>query len=101
MTRKKGVTYRWCEGDQVPTIPVTVEKIMRATTFGLGAIDARARLPFHRDYDRWHTNAQWDYERGRAWGILTPRHIPLRRNGKLDPEAIQWGRRLMAADDIL
>jgi hypothetical protein len=97
MTRKKK-NGRWRKGDQVPTIPVTVETIMADPAFALGVIDARARLPFHRDYDRWETNRQWDYERGRAWGVLAPREIALRRNGKLNPEAVHWGRRLMKSD---
>jgi hypothetical protein len=83
---------------QVPTIGVTIEKIMAARAFTLGATDARARLPFHRDYDRWDTNAQWNYERGRAWAILTPREIPLLRNGRVSPEALKWGKRLMSFD---
>ena len=81
---------------QVPTKGVTVEQIMSARAFTLGAADARARLPFHQDYDRWDTNAQWNYERGRAWAILTPREIPLLRNGRVSPEALKWGKRLMS-----
>jgi hypothetical protein len=27
-------------------------------------------LPFRRQYDRWDTNTQWNYERGRAWALL-------------------------------
>jgi hypothetical protein len=100
--KKKRTASHWHEGQQVPTKPTTVEKIMAARAFTLGVVDARARLPFRRDYDRWETNAQWDYERGRAWAILAPREIPLQRNGKIGPEALKWAKRLMSLNgDIL
>ena len=54
--------------DQVATIPVTVEQVMRAPAFALGAADVRAGLPFRRQYDRWDTNAQRNYERGPCLG---------------------------------
>jgi len=75
--------------DQVATIPVTVERIMRDPAFALGAADVRAGLPFRRQYDRWDTNTQWNYERGRAWALLAPRHVKIRgRDGKLSSAAV-------------
>jgi hypothetical protein len=75
--------------DQVATIPVAIEHIMRDPAFALGAADVRAGLPFRRQYDRWGTNTQWCYERGRAWALLAPRHIKVRgRDGKLTPSAV-------------
>jgi len=75
--------------DQIATIPVTVERIMRDPAFALGAADVRAGLPFRRQYDRWDTNTQWNYERGRAWALLAPRHVKIRgRDGKLSSAAV-------------
>ena len=75
--------------DQVATVPVTVEQVMRDPAFALGAADVRAGLPFRRQYDRWDTNAQWNYERGRAWALLAPRHVKIRgRDGKLSSAAV-------------
>src|SRR5260370_3496456 len=77
--------------DQVVMIEVTVERIMRDPAFALGAADVRAGLPFRRQYDRWGTNTQWCYERGRAWALLAPRHIKVHgRDGKLTPNAVAW-----------
>jgi len=79
---------------QVNQVPTTAERIMRDPAFALGAADLRAGLSFRRQYDRWDTNTQWNYERGRAWALLAPRHIKLRgRDGKLNPNAVEWFRR--------
>ena len=76
--------------EQEPTHNVSVAEIMKRPTFALGASDARAGRRYHRDYDLWSTNAQWSYERGRAWALLTPRNVPLKCNGKLSTEALLW-----------
>jgi hypothetical protein len=78
--------------EQVPIRPVTVRAIMSRPTFELGAADIRAGRPYHRHYDLWDTNGQWDYERGRAWGLLAPHHVQLKlkRNGKVTNEAVRW-----------
>jgi hypothetical protein len=73
---------------QVPTFPTTVRAIMGDPAFALGVADVRAGRPPHLDYDLWETNRQWVYERGRAWGVLASRTIPLRRNGKITSEAV-------------
>jgi len=65
-------------------------QIMEHPAFALGAADARAGLPFRKEYERWDTNSWWSYERGRAWGLLAPRHVRLcRRDGKLSADAIR------------
>ncbi len=62
---------------------------MSQSAFALGVRDARAGLPYHAGYDNgWDVDSQWDYERGRQWARLAPRDMPLRCNGKLNPEAI-------------
>jgi hypothetical protein len=78
------------KGDQIPTHVTTIEEIMSSHSFALGVADVRAGRPVHRDYDKWHTNDQWNYERGRCWARLTPRHIQLKRNGKITREAIRY-----------
>ena len=82
--------YRLREGDQVPTRPTTVAEIMAQPTFLLGVADARNWRGYHADYDLWNTNGQWNYERGRQWAALAPRDVPLKRNGKINPEAVQY-----------
>jgi hypothetical protein len=84
-------------GDQVATVPTTIEKIMRDPAFALGVADARAGLPFRNAYghDGWDTNTQWHYERGRAWALLAPRDVRVRRaDGKLGADAIRWFRHM-------
>jgi hypothetical protein len=81
---------RWRKGDQIPTFVTTVEEIMSSHRFALGVADARAGRSMHKDYDAWITNDQWSYERGRCWARLAPRHIKLKRNGKVTREAIRY-----------
>ena len=88
----------WLDEEQVETVQVSVAWIMQRPTFALGVADARAGRRYHRDYDQWSTNNQWSYERGRAWAVLTPRDVPLRRNGRLTTEALLW---FMRHDDII
>jgi hypothetical protein len=81
---------RWRKGDQIPIFATTVEKIMSNPTFALGVADARAERPMHKDYDKWGTNDQWDYGRGRCWARLAPRTVALKRDGKITREAIRY-----------
>jgi hypothetical protein len=83
--------YRLREGDQIPTRGVTIPEIMSDPTFALGVVDARAGRPYHPDYDVWaDCNLRWSYERGRMWATLTPRHVPLKVNGTINPDAVSW-----------
>lgn len=63
---------------------------MNQPTFGLGAADARAGRPLHKDFDTWAGNDQWGYERGRQWACLAPRKVALKRNGKVTVEAMKY-----------
>jgi hypothetical protein len=76
--------------DQVPTSRTTIPAIMRQLTFALGVADARAGRPFHRDFDLWHGNDQWGYERGRLWAVTAPRGLPLKRDGEINPDAVRY-----------
>jgi hypothetical protein len=78
---------------QVPTSPVTIRAIMSSAKFRAGVTDVHA-VRFDAAIDRWQTNDQWDYERGRQWGAGTPRRILLLRAGELTPEAVRWFERL-------
>jgi hypothetical protein len=85
------------DGDQVPTRPVTILEIMNTRTFALGVADVRAGRGYHSDYDRWkHTDDGWTYERGRQWVWIAPRHVRLKIDDKVTPQAMQW-----YGDDIL
>jgi hypothetical protein len=76
--------------EQVSTFPTTAQEIMSDSGFGLGVADVRAGHAPRPDYDLWETNTQWNYERGRVWGLLAPRGIQLKRAGKVTSEAIAW-----------
>jgi hypothetical protein len=85
--------------DQVPTVETTIHAIMATPEFAVGVADVRRGRP-HRDaYQAWHTNAQWNYERGRQWARLVPPSIILKRDGRVTAEALSWGRRVFK--DIL
>jgi hypothetical protein len=88
---RTSVRPRRHKGDQIPTIPVTVAEIMASPTFSLGTADARAGRGYRRDYQTWHTNAQWCYERGRQFAQLVPGSVTLKRDGKLTASALEWG----------
>jgi hypothetical protein len=63
--------------------------IMAQPTFALGVADARAGRGFPNDYDLWDGNDQWGYERGRLFGVLAPRSVPVQLNGKINPAALK------------
>jgi hypothetical protein len=52
--------------------------------------DVRAGRPIRQAYDTWDTNAQWNYERGRVWGTLAPRDMPVRIGSRVNPAAIRF-----------
>ena len=74
--------------DQVPTRPTTRKAIMGSAHFALGVNDVRAGRSYRADYDKWKTDDQWNYERGRQWAKHAPRHVPLKIGNKLNPDAI-------------
>jgi hypothetical protein len=82
--------YRLREGSQVPTRLTTVEEIMADPYFALGAADVRAGRGYRAGYDTWgHTNNRWAYDRGRLWATLAPKHVRLKRNGRISSEALR------------
>jgi hypothetical protein len=91
----KRYQYRLRDGDQIPTRLVTRQEIMSDPKFALGVADARARRGYPADYDAWEDD-RWAYERGRQWAQIAPRSLPLKINGKLNPQAL-----LCYGNDIL
>jgi hypothetical protein len=75
---------------QVPTTLTTAEEIMMSPYFALGAADQWAGRGYRSTYATWQGNDQWNYERGRAWAVVAPRSVALKRDGKLNPAAIKW-----------
>jgi hypothetical protein len=91
MGMTKRTRYRWRDGDQIPTRPVTACEIMSSPTFALGVADARAGLGFRAAYETWRDpNDKWAYERGRLWAQQAPRTVALKRDGKVTDEAMRW-----------
>jgi hypothetical protein len=88
---------------QVFTTKVTIETIMRRKAFRDGVAEVRAgRAPrFDGEefllmslapYPKPITNQQWDYERGRHFGILAPRNMDVMLAGtkRLNPAAVEF-----------
>ena len=89
---------------QGPTVSTTAERVMSDPAFTRGVADYRAGRP--PNYDAFNftqgtneasatslINAHWNYERGRHWAAVVPRHLPLKIGGRLNPEAIRLFRR--------
>lgn len=90
MSKRTKFHPRRRDGDQLPTVPVTILEIMSRRAFARGVADARAGRGYPSNYDTWkETNDMWAYERGRQWARLAPRNLPLMINGKLNPLALQ------------
>jgi hypothetical protein len=76
--------------EQVPTQSATLKWIMSSRKFLLGVEDVRAGRGYHPDYDCWpDVDDQWNYERGRMWGALAPRDVPVKFGSKVNPKAIR------------
>jgi hypothetical protein len=67
---------------QVPTIGITIERIMASPAFKRGLDDVRNGIPFDWRID------DWQYERGRLFGCFAPLNMPLRIGGQLNPKAV-------------
>lgn len=73
---------------QVKTVNTTYKSIMRTKYFKLGVEDIKNKNGWHKDYDSWNINAQWGYERGRAYAIHTKGAIPVKNGRAVTREAI-------------
>jgi hypothetical protein len=70
--------------EQILTFPCSTESIMRHPHFARGLDDIRAGASF--DYQA--EDSFWAYERGRQFGCIAPRSMPLFINGKLNRKAV-------------
>jgi hypothetical protein len=91
--KRKHSEYRLRDGDQIPTRLVTIREIMSDPKFACGVTDVRAGRGYPTDYNEWKRH-QWSYERGRFWGLLVPRNVVLKRDGKVTDEAIEWYQKI-------
>jgi hypothetical protein len=67
---------------QVETVGVTIQNIIRSRSFQIGVAEVRAGRPPRFDRD------DWEYERGRQFGIVAPRSLPLMRGKRVNPRAV-------------
>jgi hypothetical protein len=75
--------------EQVETVRVTIQNIIRSRSFQAGVAEVRAGRPprFDRD-DRRFVRDDWGYERGRQFGIVAPRSLPLMIGRRVNPRAV-------------
>jgi hypothetical protein len=69
--------------EQARTRRVSTRDIVASRGFARGLDEVRKGLPFNPD------NGDWDYERGRCFGFITPLDMPLRIGRKLNPRALK------------
>jgi hypothetical protein len=92
---------------QVRTVTISIFTIMRGTAFRQGVADVRSGraprfdgeefviMPMEREPPgdpNSFINRQWNYERGRHFGTLAPRSLPvvMPRAKRLNPEAVKF-----------
>ena len=68
--------------EQADTFLIPIDVIVGDPAFALGFEEARNGLPFNPDND------DWNYERGRCFGLIAPLDMPLRIGRKLNPKAV-------------
>jgi hypothetical protein len=61
----------------------SVRNIVASHEFARGLAEVRNNLPFNADND------DWDYERGRCFGFITPLDMPLRIGTRLNPKVLK------------
>jgi hypothetical protein len=70
--------------DQVFTAKCPTEHVMRHRNFALGLADIRGGVAFNDMIE----DDYWAYERGRLFGCLAPKSMPLFVGGKLNRKAV-------------
>jgi hypothetical protein len=68
--------------EQVETVDFPVKKIIRSRAFQMGVAEARAGRPPRFDLDN------WNYERGRQFGIVAPRSLSPMIGSRVNPRAV-------------
>jgi hypothetical protein len=84
---------------QISVSYCTVESIMRRKLFRLGVDDVRHGRNPRFDEEAISVDEYWGYERGRMFGVLAPRSMPVTVEKKLNPEAVRFFKR--HGEDIL
>lgn len=85
---------------QETTKSVGIRSVIYTREFNLGVADGSKGLPYRPEYERWTTNDQWNYERGRLFGIATKGEVPVKINKKVTQQAIMYCNGLIAANVI-
>jgi hypothetical protein len=70
---------------QVETSICSPKTIMRHPHFGRGLDEIREGRPFDCDVD----DNYWAYEKGRLFGAIAPRSMPLFDGNRLNPKAVR------------
>jgi hypothetical protein len=86
--------------DQVSTIFVSTRSILWTKEFGLGAEDAAAGRPYRPEYERWNIDKQWNYERGRIYGLRTKGTIPVKVGKRVNYDALRAYDQIRAMGDL-
>jgi len=77
---------RSSRSEQVDTVLVSDESVVRSKEFNAGVADVRrGRAPRFDD----PIGRDWNYERGRQWALLAPMRMPPKIDGKANPEAVK------------
>jgi hypothetical protein len=71
-----------CVAKQAETKATSIKTIMRDPWFQYGLDEIRGGKAFNPESD------QWGYERGRLFGALAPLNMPLKIDGKINPQAL-------------
>jgi hypothetical protein len=80
---------------QADTCLATTAGIIRSADFKAGVDDVRGGRPAR--FDEFDSD---NYERGRQWATIAPTTMPLRVNGKLNPEALRLLNDAFDAGDV-
>jgi hypothetical protein len=84
-------THQQAREEQIPTGCCSIQSIMRSEAFLRGVQDVRVgRSP---RFDSEADDPKWCYERGRQFGVLSPRNLSVVKPGtktKLNPAAVKF-----------
>lgn len=88
---------------QIKTVMVSVESVITSHHFILGWNDKRLNRFYHKDYDTWTINNQFQYERGRQFSILTQNKVMpvIKGTKKANSEAVHICNELIKNKSII
>ena len=85
---------------QVNTRTVNLKTIMGRAAFQRGYTEAMCGTSFAKDYDDWHANEQWSYERGRLF-FFGAGKVRLKQGRGVSSQAIEAYKALRNEKTIL